>query len=110
MATVSGNKKVETLLKRIINKKGVSHWGEHDSERKEYHFFFDTGTTLTATMYYEPKKKNNSYLIETQRKGFYDGYGVTYINCTNLRGKKIYDALRDQFKMQNNPPYKGFIY
>ena len=107
---VTGNKNAETLLKRTINKKGTSEWGACNVEWKKYHFFFDTGSTLTAVMYYEPTKKNNVYLISTQRKDCYDGYGVTYLKCTNLRGKKIYEELRDQFKARNNPPWKGFKY
>ncbi len=40
MATVTGNRNAETLLKRIINKKGTSEWGAYNVMWKKISFLF----------------------------------------------------------------------
>lgn len=105
-STKTDNTKVESLLNRVNLRKGTAHWGNVYKTSRSYSFIYNTGSMVSVT--------KNSYVGEPTYYvvKFYppNEYRPTFLKCTNQRGKKLYDAIMESFKIHGKPPYTNWEY
>jgi len=99
-STKTGNIKADGYLKRIEEGKGHGEcYGITFGMDKNW-FLFDTEVMITVTKHIEPnlKNKDNYYLVSVCGK---NEYIDKLVKCTNLRGKKIFEAIKKSVELKD---------
>lgn len=100
------NLRADAILKRIDIKRGTPHWGNIYLGNRSYSFECNNGTFITVRKYTRGGKKEY-YSVEIMTK---NQYNCKFLNTTENRGKKIYEAILELFKEHGKPPYENWKY